>query len=283
MDEKVFQHIINSCDAVCTVCDNFFKLTGVTYFNFVRIYDDGARVSLYSDKKWAEFVLKNHNKYNFIFEEKTKPKQSSILMWDVIDGIREDKLTVIAREEYKHDHGITLINRYNNFTEFCYFAASPENQHVNLFYINNRDVLQQFVLYFKDKSAALIRQAENNKYYLPEHPLYWLKKATEQPDSAFQYKEFYKKFRINRFFLNGELKDVYLSKREAECLVYLFDGKSPKNIAKDLKISHRTVEYYIEQVKIKSHCGLKDELLKKLKQCGFQEIYDVIMSSKKIR
>lgn len=57
--------------------------------------------------------------------------------------------------------------------------------------------------------------------------------------------------------------DVYLSKRESECLRYLVRGKSIKGIANALGLSARTVENYINRIKFKLGVSYKSDLIEK--------------------
>ena len=57
------------------------------------------------------------------------------------------------------------------------------------------------------------------------------------------------------------MQDKILSKRETECMRYLCKGLTTKQIARQLKISPKTVETYIERAKIKYNCRNKAELM----------------------
>ncbi|MDX2165158.1 MAG: helix-turn-helix transcriptional regulator [Gammaproteobacteria bacterium] len=52
-----------------------------------------------------------------------------------------------------------------------------------------------------------------------------------------------------------------LTKREIQCLYYLFEGYTAKEIAKIIKLSPRTVEGYVENMKHKLNCSMTSELL----------------------
>jgi DNA-binding CsgD family transcriptional regulator len=54
-----------------------------------------------------------------------------------------------------------------------------------------------------------------------------------------------------------------LSYRENQCLFYVSRGRSFKEIANIVKISQKTVEYYWENVKMKTNCNLKSEIIDK--------------------
>lgn len=57
------------------------------------------------------------------------------------------------------------------------------------------------------------------------------------------------------------LKTSNLSVRQTECLFYLSQGRTYKEIAREMNISPRTVEYYIEIIRDKTGCARKYELV----------------------
>ena len=63
---------------------------------------------------------------------------------------------------------------------------------------------------------------------------------------------------------NEEFNANYLTKREKEVLKYIIIGYTAKKIGKALSISHRTVECYVDKLKIKLHCETKYELVEKV-------------------
>ncbi len=69
--------------------------------------------------------------------------------------------------------------------------------------------------------------------------------------------------RVSPFF-HSSLGDIYLSKRETECVTLLAKGNTAKEIAAQLNLSPRTIEHYIENVKNKLGVSTKSELLYKI-------------------
>ncbi len=63
---------------------------------------------------------------------------------------------------------------------------------------------------------------------------------------------------------------IGLSTRELECLFLQLRGKTAKEIAEILKLSKRTVEYYIDNMKTKFGCFNKTELLTAAMSQGYQ-------------
>lgn len=69
---------------------------------------------------------------------------------------------------------------------------------------------------------------------------------------------------LNHSTVNYLLKHYSLTKKETEILLYLCQGKSAKEIAKIITISHRTVETHTEHIKEKLDCHSKYQLLDKI-------------------
>ena len=55
-----------------------------------------------------------------------------------------------------------------------------------------------------------------------------------------------------------------LAPREVECIIYILRGKTSKQIARLLELSHRTVEFYVGRLKSKLYCHTKSELIEKV-------------------
>lgn len=67
----------------------------------------------------------------------------------------------------------------------------------------------------------------------------------------------------------GILRGVQLTERETDCLRLAMQGLSAKQIAKELAISHRTVEEYLVNVRVKTGAISKAQLLEWAKMEGF--------------
>ncbi len=65
----------------------------------------------------------------------------------------------------------------------------------------------------------------------------------------------------DRIYLTGEFSGIYLTPRECDCLCALASGRTVKTVARELKLSHRTVEFYLKNLKAKFGCANKGELL----------------------
>lgn len=81
-----------------------------------------------------------------------------------------------------------------------------------------------------------------------------------------------KKFVQNSFILGHDHLEIKLTPRQMECLFYLLRGKTAKDIAAILKISVRTIEQYIDQIKMRFSAKSKAELIQTSLQKGYMNI-----------
>lgn len=264
-----------SCEEIQKICEPFFLQTHLSYYNYVRVYDDGSRICLSNNKPWMEFVFGNHSQFKITFEEKPEHGQSRYVIWDNVEGINDDSLMVKAREEFDIAHGFTIITSYTGYVEFQYFGTTKQNHHLNNFYINNLDALHNFGMFFRDKAESIIEAAEREKIKLEGHEFFWLTKE-EGTGNYVRVQYLTDKNEVERYYLNGDLKNIYLTKREAQCLTALIDGFTAKEIGKLLGISYRTVQNYLEDVKQKLSCHTRSSLVTKAHDSGFRVISDII-------
>ncbi|MBT4879889.1 MAG: helix-turn-helix transcriptional regulator [Alphaproteobacteria bacterium] len=65
----------------------------------------------------------------------------------------------------------------------------------------------------------------------------------------------------NRYYLKNQFNSSYLTKREVECLQHLATGKIVKEVAQSLNLSPRTVDFYLKNIKEKTGCRSKSQLI----------------------
>lgn len=70
-------------------------------------------------------------------------------------------------------------------------------------------------------------------------------------------------------------EDIKLTPRQVECLFLLLNGMSSKKIARILKLSVRTIEEFIEQLRQKFSCQTKCELIEKAIRRGYRNFIPV--------
>lgn len=65
-----------------------------------------------------------------------------------------------------------------------------------------------------------------------------------------------------RYELGAKCFGTYFTRREAECMVWLLKGATINIVAAKLNLSTRTVEYYMKNMRNKTRCHTKYELIR---------------------
>lgn len=234
---------------------------GVNYFLYVKRYVDGSQLEISSHPNWSEYYYK-HEFYNIgPFKNIRRIYDSGKHFW-FDRGDAFEKMYSVARESFNIDNGYTIVKKYSDCNEFFHFAGKAKNTGLINFYLNYNDVLERFILYFKDKYGDVINVAEKNKFIIQYHEEQ--KENTElNSHTRFQLLEIAKTMPINRYFL-CEHRNTYLTSREVECVKWYITGKSAEEIAIILNISKRTVETHLEKVKKKLNCYKQSQLAGKI-------------------
>jgi len=245
-----------ACKSIAEIIQPF-QAFNIKFFVYVKIFPDGSRISLNNNVQWSKFFFENYSKYvrGEIFETQNNTnKKTSHHLW--ILNKHQNQLLIDNEKEFGLDNGIDIIIPGKEYTEFFVFATDKYQKSINNFYINNFDILNQSIFYFKDKGKEIIAQAEKSGLiYLPS-----TKKTISDNDNIIIDKEsILKKILPSRYYINNQYKNEYLTRSEYQCLKLIAKLKSAKEIANELKLSPRTVEVYINNIKEKFELHKKSD------------------------
>lgn len=220
------------------------KKLGITFFNYSKHTENGGRVYLETNSAVTERYLSEKEYLIGNTESNPENYKDQVVLWS-----RLPNQVIFQRNREKNiDHGMFLIKKGNGFCEFFGFATTVDNYQIINTYLNYLDELKSFTDYFKVKAAKLISQADKEKIFLPFH---------NNPTN-------FVNLDIELDF-NDELYSQ-LSKRQKECALMLLNGMTTKEISEALKLSQRTIETYVNNLKYKLHCQNKTQLIIKLAQ-----------------
>lgn len=273
---------LTSSKDVDDICSPALSSIGISYFNYIKIYHkDSSRELLTNNASWIDHFYKNslYKSAGAVDIEHLLPK--GYFLWSELNS--DDPVYTQGRDSFNIDNGASFVEKGKDATYLYIFASNRDNDSINNFYTRNVDLFRRFMFYFNDKALPLINEASKNKIYLPEKQIILPDKIKSHRIGDSDREEFYKKTDVDRFYLLSESDQLYLTKKQAQCVAYFIEGATAKQCAKALKISHRTVEGYLNDIKEKVFelMGLnftkKDELINFLKKTG---IRDAIFSKK---
>jgi|688.fasta_scaffold231601_2 DNA-binding CsgD family transcriptional regulator len=249
------------------ICAPFFEKLNLNYADYARYYKNGKIVLLYTDSNYANYFLRDTCYTSN--PPSTLINQGFHLWQEYIDN---DFLSIVANQ-FKHFHGITVVNEEVDYTEIINFAATPENYSILGFYLNQQSVLQQLADYLKNKIKVFLNKLEENPLAIIQPD-----SNKNQPNLSHNYNKITEMLIADSphtIRINNE--NIVLSDREAQCLYFLYKGNTSKEIARKLDISPRTIEMYLDKVRSKTKSKNRIDLLAKLNSQSIDRLEVVSM------
>ena len=241
---------LNSVSDVRAICDPVLKPLGITYFNYIKIYnEDCSRELLTNNAEWIDHFYQHalYASAGAVDIEHLLPK--GYFLWSELNG--NDPVYLRGRDLFNIDNGITFVIKRKDATFLYIFASSRDKYAINNFYLGHIDLLQHFLHYFNDQAHELLTSLEKNRIFLPESQIIDYARVNNIKLSENTRENFFKLTKVKRYFLINESDTVYLTSKQVEYTSYLIKGLTAKHIAKEMGISHRTAEGYLSEIKHK--------------------------------
>jgi hypothetical protein len=208
-------HFNEACSPLLdTLCEPLFENFGVTHFGYIRILEDGKIFRMATNKAWTRTYFQKEF-YNCL--------ESDIEIWGLNHVPLNEQRFMILNGPPQNDHFEILYSEFNiwNFMlihekstthiDFWFFGADRNNTGIINFYINNKHVLQHFIRYVKNKACHLFDMNDSSK--LISTNIRFLKESFKEKDNL---QKFINELSHNKFYLNGQHNEKFLSKRESE-------------------------------------------------------------------
>ena len=114
---------------------------------------------------------------------------------------------------------------------------------------------ESFQFRFTDIGRSLLRERNRQQRQAP----------TEKPRPTTQM-----------YFIGDAFEGVYFTRREAQTLFHLLQGKTIPEVGRSLNLSARTIEFYVKNMKLKIGVKSKVELLDKLRHTDIIKQLDLL-------
>lgn len=282
--------IFSNSQFIDQICQEIRKTLKIEVFGYGKFEDNGNCIILSNKPKLYECLFK----HEFII---TTPIEYSILdSSEIYYDIPTEGYYQEIYKTFNMTHGFDIIKRKSDHYEMFFFSSHDDKLDHN-FYFNNIEKLEKFIVFFKNSIAKLIKNYYSQKILLPEKmrtnfgginkvvrdsyydsildenhlscikktPLNYSSKRyqlledrvnTEIPLQSNGYFSSNNKF---VYIINSSKKTISL--QQARVLKYLLLGKTANSISKQLTLSKRTIESYINDLKLKLDCFSKEELI----------------------
>lgn len=286
MTDLISQHpLIVYSEEIAAICNPLKKLN-ITYFSHVR--KQGKDFSaLGMNPGFIEHYLRNQY-YNVDIHTAKESNMGDIVVWDAIDLLGKSAQMHHEAAMHGNRHTFTLREHHNGVSDYYHFATTSSSTSINQVYLSNIDLLKLFIQHFNQtiSQSRQLSSAYDIKFKIKdsEESYYEFKNELILPGDV--RSEFLNSLSVNKLenvskkispqaqsFVRPHNETVTtklqrpslsiekFSKREVECIYLTVRGKSAKQISNELKISRRTVEEYLTNIKVKMGVYTKSELI----------------------
>jgi DNA-binding CsgD family transcriptional regulator len=248
----------NNDNKLKRVVEPFIRNTGLEGFWYWTLSDKGKFTHITTHPHMAEFfchkeLFKGHPHFR-------SPEHipSCFLLPDKMSDNEYSKTQGKMNDEFALDQLFMIVNSDGNNLSGYGFGTLVGRPDLTNFYLNNLLLLSKFIKHFHNECAEIIKHSEDNAvnianeigdaFYTPA-PLFSDIVIEEENELLLCQKDQLQLEALNM-----------LSKKEKECVKWLIKGRSAAQIAKEMHLSPRTVEFYLVNIKHKLHCNTKKEL-----------------------
>jgi DNA-binding CsgD family transcriptional regulator len=259
--EEILQnYIIKHSDKIRGVTRTLRERFQIQYFTYHRIDRTGKYTVLVDRPDWAEHYVEEKFYLEDPYLRHPDFYQPGFCLIEN-HGSEEHKQRVLkdGKELFNLDQGVILIEKNRDSSvEFFGFSGNKASSSLDQLYLNHPWVLKSFARYFKKELKLELLQMEEEAGVL-DH----LKGSGFYSDPFIQ-PDVPSEEILNYLKDLGKESEVIkaglLSNREKQCIQCLLKGKSAKETAIFLGLSHRTIEFYFENIKNKLSCNSKQEI-----------------------
>lgn len=270
LDARFKKYIkLTSSNDINEICNPILSCYGITYFLYVKSFFDGRRLWLTNNGAWTEHFYENNHYKVSAFERMNEQYKPGFYLWSLLDG---QEVFKDAREAFNIDHGITVVNQLADAFEFVHFGTTRDNHSILHFYMNNKENLNRFILYFRNNAENLIKTACDNMILLPSPKKMYYNDQILSPAQDITIKSSIPDFPTYKHQLSSTYGNILLTDREVICIDWLKKAKTANEIAEILQISKRTAEAHINNIKRKLNCYNSFQLGYKLAQIDYYQI-----------
>lgn len=238
-----------------SVCSPLFEGLGLSFFAYKKLIKGKGIVYVSTNLEWVSYRAKANNWESDTFKEESKKLirgTPHYCTWQHDANQPSDLYEELCA------HGICRgVNRYllsDQSLEVMRFAGTHSDRFNDAFYLQNSGVIEQFVTYFKKECLDIISKATIHNV----HQSIWDEPHANDnapliPEAA-----------CSKFIMGSDGNVVKLTPRESDIAYHLAAGRTAKEIAVRLNISSRTIESYINNIKLKTGFHFKSELVEAL-------------------
>lgn len=246
--------IPTQCNDMIDLCKPLKELE-VSFFHYQETHPNGRRICLTNNSQWMQHFFTSQIYLNGFFQKHPSHYNAFSFLRSEIDL---NKPILDDRDHFGiSNQGITIARPFCTHLRLYFFAGTCKSPKTESYFREIHPLLENFISYFHIKGKKLLQDAYRYEVMLPFASLCNEHDSLENTTNA-------DKFNMQ---LRSKL-NYYLSNKEKLIINGYVDGKNAKQIAHDLKLSSRTVEWYTMKLKDKFEAKNLYMLVHKLTKSG---------------
>ena len=258
--------LLSSSDYIHSLCQYLFEQLNFNHFSYGHYYDNGQTFRLMNDEgsgMGKKFLHSYYSEGLYANIEELQHLKSVFGNYQRLVGFKTPEISMADNVSHPTmrsklcnqielakssgvTHQISFGYRYKDYTSIIAFGSSSYATGFHNFCMQHLAVFRQFIEYFEQEAHSLLEKVKAQAISTLDTP----------QKSVFRTENF-----MGYDFLNKRQINLQLSPREIECLQKLTEGKSMKEAARVLSLSPRTVENYINNLKLKFNTQNTSQLL----------------------
>jgi len=250
---SAFKFNENIAGPVENVCQPLSNYLGITHAGYIKIFNDGTMLRMANKPEWTKKYFEQ-SFYNDVDLYGMKDVPENGMRISFLTGNPTSDHYRALCSDFNIWNFLIISKKFANHSEFWFFGTTRDNTEILNYYLNHINVFKEFTLYFRNYFSEIIDH--HNPSQLIVSKLKSIDYNDEQDDKVVRLLQ---EIKIKAYHLKD---DIYLSQREKDCLHYLASGRTMKEIARLINLSPRTVEYYINTLKLKTNSHTKSNLIK---------------------
>ena len=230
----------------------FLNQLGLADYCFIRCYRDGS----FQPISGAEGIVKDYflGKMGVQSARSKESMHEKTFMYCWSEGPNKEFVDALE-EKYNISEGITFVQSYKNHYDVIGFAFNDQTKESSSYFLNNVWRFEDFISEFKPHAEVFFKQM-GKVCVMPPRELFDL-----------NLERMFSENKKNKFSLKTANIEVYLTLQERTCLMLFNSRRSIKEIAREMEISPKSVESYLDRIKNKTGIAAREDLRKLAMYC----------------
>ena len=240
-------------DKVEDISSPLFQYFGITHFGHIRIFKDGTMLRLATNRQnWTRTFFERacYNDIDLYAMRDVPENESRVAL---LTGEPQTDHCLFLCKEYNIWNALVIYEKFNEHSDFWFFAGTPNDTEIIKNYINKIDILKKFTRYFKEKFSHDLKNIDPKQLIVSQ-----VRVINNTPSEKEKIKTFINSLNVKYYRLEEQF---LVSRKEFECLFYLAQGKTMKETARFMNVSFRTIEFHLNNLKRKTNFHKKSQLI----------------------